>query len=67
MRDPQHVHIKRDTLTLASTEQRYYLVHEADKTNALTRLFEIELVFLQPRGDHRFDVHRCSGKCDVKQ
>src|SRR5688500_13211262 len=42
MRDPEHVNIKRDTLTLASTEQRYYLVHESDKTNALTRLFEIE-------------------------
>src|SRR5688572_8998641 len=41
MRDPEHVNIKRGTLTLASTEQRYYLVHESDKTNALTRLFEI--------------------------
>jgi ATP-dependent RNA helicase DeaD len=44
MRDPQHVNIKRETLTLASTEQRYYLVHETDKTNALTRLFETESV-----------------------
>jgi ATP-dependent RNA helicase DeaD len=44
MRDPQHVNIKRETLTLASTEQRYYLVHETDKTNALTRLFETEPV-----------------------
>ncbi len=56
MRDPQHVHIKRDTLTLASTEQRYYLVHEADKTNALTRLFEIEpiksaLIFARTRAE----------------
>ncbi len=42
MHDPQSVLIKRETLTLASTEQRYYLVHEADKTNALTRLFEVE-------------------------
>src|SRR5258705_10768259 len=54
MRDPQHVNIKRDTLTLASTEQRYYLVHESDKTNALTRLFEIEpiksaLIFARTR------------------
>lgn len=56
MREPQHVNIKRDTLTLASTEQRYYLVHEADKTNALTRLFEIEpiksaLIFARTRAE----------------
>ena len=56
MRDPQHVHIKRDTLTLASTEQRYYLVHEVDKTNALTRLFEVEpiksaLIFARTRAE----------------
>lgn len=56
MRDPQSVNIKRDTLTLASTEQRYYLVHESDKTNALTRLFEIEpiksaLIFARTRAE----------------
>lgn len=56
MRDPQPVTIKRDTLTLASTEQRYYLVHESDKTNALTRLFEIEpirsaLIFARTRAE----------------
>jgi ATP-dependent RNA helicase DeaD len=56
MRDPQPVTIKRDTLTLASTEQRYYLVHEADKTNALTRLFETEpiksaLIFARTRAE----------------
>ncbi len=56
MRDPQHVNIKRDTLTLESTEQRYYLVHESDKTNALTRLFEIEpiksaLIFARTRAE----------------
>ena len=56
MRDPEHVNIKRDTLTLASTEQRYYLVHEADKTNALTRLFEVEpirsaLIFARRRAE----------------
>jgi ATP-dependent RNA helicase DeaD len=56
MRDPQSVTIKRDTLTLASTEQRYYLVHESDKTNALTRLFEIEpiksaLIFARTRAE----------------
>ena len=56
MRDPQPVTIKRATLTLASTEQRYYLVHESDKTNALTRLFEIEpiksaLIFARTRAE----------------
>src|SRR5688572_13967081 len=56
MREPQHVNIKRDTLTLASTEQRYYFVHENDKTNALTRLFETEpiksaLIFARTRAE----------------
>jgi ATP-dependent RNA helicase DeaD len=56
MRDPQAVTIKRATLTLSSTEQRYYLVHESDKTNALTRLFEIEpihsaLIFARTRAE----------------
>ncbi len=56
MRDPQPVTIKRETLTLASTEQRYYLVHENEKTNALTRLFEVEpiksaLIFARTRAE----------------
>jgi len=56
MRDPQAVTIKRDTLTVAAIEQRYYLVYEADKTNALTRLFEIEpissaLIFARTRAE----------------
>jgi len=56
MRDPQPVTIKRETLTLATTEQRYYLVHETDKTDALTRLFEIEpirsaLIFARTRAE----------------
>ncbi len=56
MRDPQSVTIKRETLTLATTEQRYYLVHENEKTNALTRLFEIEpiksaLIFARTRAE----------------
>jgi len=56
MRDPQAVTIKRATLTLTSTEQRYYLVHESDKTSALTRLFEIEpihsaLIFARTRAE----------------
>jgi ATP-dependent RNA helicase DeaD len=56
MRDPKSVLIKRSTLTLTTTEQRYYLVHESDKTNALTRLFEIEpihsaLIFARTRAE----------------
>src|SRR5512147_1321502 len=56
MRDPKSVLIKRSTLTLTTTEQRYYLVHESDKTIALTRLFEIEpihsaLIFARTRAE----------------
>ena len=54
MRDPQSVTIKKATLTLSGTEQRYYLVHEGDKLAALTNLFEIEpitsaLIFVRTR------------------
>jgi ATP-dependent RNA helicase DeaD len=41
---PQSVTIKRKQLTVATTEQRYYLVNEKDKLAALTRLFEVEEV-----------------------
>ena len=56
MRDPQSVTIKRETLTVSAIEQRYYLVHESEKTNALTRLFEIEpiksaLIFARTRAE----------------
>jgi len=56
MRDPQAVTIKRDSLNALAIEQRYYLVHESDKTNALTRLFEIEpiksaLIFARTRAE----------------
>jgi ATP-dependent RNA helicase DeaD len=54
MRDPQSVTIKKATMTLSGTEQRYYLVHEGDKLAALTNLFEIEpitsaLIFVRTR------------------
>ncbi len=54
MRDPQSVTIKKSTLTLSGTEQRYYLVHEGDKLPALTNLFEMEpitsaLIFVRTR------------------
>jgi ATP-dependent RNA helicase DeaD len=56
MRDPQSVVIKRSTLTTPAIEQRYYLVHENEKTNALTRIFEIEpihsaLIFARTRAE----------------
>jgi len=56
MRDPQSVLIKKNTLTVSAIEQRYYLVHENEKTNALTRLFEIEpihsaLIFARTRAE----------------
>ncbi|MCZ2128419.1 MAG: DEAD/DEAH box helicase [Anaerolineales bacterium] len=56
MRDPQSVVIKRSTLTAAAIEQRYYLVNDSHKTNALTRLFEVEpihsaLIFARTRAE----------------
>jgi ATP-dependent RNA helicase DeaD len=56
MRDPQSVTIKRDNTNALAIEQRYYLIHESDKTNALTRLFEIEpiksaLIFARTRAE----------------
>jgi ATP-dependent RNA helicase DeaD len=56
MRDPQSVTVKRSALTAAAIEQRYYFVHENHKTNALTRLFEIEpihsaLIFARTRAE----------------
>ncbi len=56
MRDPQSVTAKRSAITAAAIEQRYYLVHENHKTNALTRLFEMEpihsaLIFTRTRAE----------------
>ena len=56
MRDPQSILIKKNTLTVSAIEQRYYLVHENEKTNALTRLFEVEpihsaLIFARTRAE----------------
>jgi ATP-dependent RNA helicase DeaD len=54
MHEPQSVTIQRKQLTVAAIEQRYYLVNEADKLAALTRLFEMEeitsaLIFARTR------------------
>lgn len=56
MRDPQAVTVKRSALNTPHIEQRYYLVHDSDKINALTRLFEIEpihsaLIFARTRAE----------------
>jgi ATP-dependent RNA helicase DeaD len=56
MRDPQAVSVKKKTVTLAGTEQRYYLVNESDKLSALTNLFEVEnptsaLIFVRTRAE----------------
>jgi len=42
MNAPQFITVKGEPVTVAATEQRYYLVHAGDKTAALTRLFEVE-------------------------
>ena len=54
MRDPQSVTIQREQMTVAATEQRYYLINEHEKTAALTRIFEMEeissaLIFVRTR------------------
>jgi len=54
MRQPQSIQVQREQVTVAAIEQRYYLVNQADKLAALTRLFEIEpvtsaLIFVRTR------------------
>lgn len=54
MRAPQSVTIEHKQRTVAAIEQRYYLVNDAEKLAALTRLFEVEpitsaLVFVRTR------------------
>jgi len=54
MHDPQSFKVGCRQLTVATVQQRYYLVNETDKLAALTRLFEIEpiasaLIFARTR------------------
>jgi ATP-dependent RNA helicase DeaD len=54
MHDPQSILIQRAQVTLQAIEQRYYLVNQADKLAAVTRLFEVEpvtsaLIFVRTR------------------
>jgi ATP-dependent RNA helicase DeaD len=56
MRHPQAVTIKRATLTVLATEQRYYLVNESDKLHAVMNLLEVEnmtsvLIFARTRAE----------------
>lgn len=54
LRNPQAISIQREQVTVATIEQRHYVVYEADKLAALTRLFEVEpiasaLIFVRTR------------------
>ena len=54
MRKPQSVSIERSQMTVAAVDQRYYMVNEADKVAAMTRLLEAEditraLIFARTR------------------
>jgi len=56
MHSPQSVTIKRKQLTGSTIEQRYYLINEADKLAALTRLLEMDdvtsaLIFVRTRAE----------------
>ena len=56
MREPQSVSIEREQVTVAATEQRYYLVREGDKLALVTRLFEVDdiasaLIFVRTRAN----------------
>jgi ATP-dependent RNA helicase DeaD len=56
MNDPEQVTIAKQTMTVATIEQRYYLVHPDSKIPALSRLLETEdmqsaLIFTRTRAD----------------
>jgi len=42
MRNPESITVNPERMTVAETEQRYYVVYEEDKLAALTRLLEME-------------------------
>lgn len=42
MHDPVHISIEPDEVTVASINQRYYVVKDADKLAALSRILEVE-------------------------
>jgi ATP-dependent RNA helicase DeaD len=54
MHAPQSIRMQHEQVTVPAIEQRYYLVNQADKLAALTRLFEMEaitsaLIFVRTR------------------
>ncbi|HRA68380.1 MAG TPA: DEAD/DEAH box helicase, partial [Caldilinea sp.] len=54
LRNPESISIQREQVTVAAIEQRHYIVYEAEKLGALTRLFEVEpitsaLIFVRTR------------------
>ena len=54
LQDPQSITIEHKKHTVESIDQRYYLVNQADKTAALTRIIEVEdinsaLIFTKTR------------------
>ncbi len=54
MRDPLHIEVEAQEVTVSNINQRYYMVQERDKTAALCRLLEVEdlqntLVFTRTR------------------
>ncbi len=44
LHEPQSIAVRHKHLTVAATEQRYYLVNQRDKIAAITRLFETETI-----------------------
>jgi len=54
LHQPESITVKREEVTVAAIEQRYYLVNDNEKLAALTRLFEVEpissaLIFVRTR------------------
>ena len=67
MRDPQSFTIASKQRTVATVEQRYYLVNQSDKLAALTRLLEVEpitsaLIFARKRLDTSELVNELAGR-----
>ena len=55
LKDPEHIHIKAQTSTVATTEQHYWMVNNNQKLDVLTRLLEVEdfdamIIFVRTRG-----------------
>ena len=67
LRDPQMFTMGQRKLTVATVDQRYYLINESDRLAALTRLFEAEpivsaLVFARTRLSTGELAHELAGR-----